>query len=201
MKLQSKRSVILALVLHVVVLPVASAWTSSTTDTQSRRQAFKTTAAIFTGATAALFSPLTAHAETTPSQKDLEKLQRGHARVRYLLENWDSITQTCGKGIMTDIERKQVVRTEGGGGGFCEKTPLKVQDYLGYKSTNDPLFKADKLMLKAAPLVDDKFFEEYLDIVEQYREKADQGAMMAYTSSWGEANPGGGKESELCGVI
>jgi hypothetical protein len=102
---------------------------------------------------------------------------------------------------MTDIERKQVVRTEGGGGGFCEKTPLKVQDYLGYKSTNDPLFKADKLMLKAAPLVDDKFFEEYLDIVEQYREKADQGAMMAYTSSWGEANPGGGKESELCGVI
>jgi len=199
MKLQSKRSVILALVL--AVLPEAFAWTSSTTDTQSRRQAFKTTAAIFTGAAATLLTPLPSHAETTPSQKDIEKLQRGHARVRYLLENWDSITQTCGKGIMSDLERKQIIRTEGGGGGFCEKTPLKVQDYLGYKSTNDPLFKADKLMLKAAPLVDPDFFEDYLDVVEQYREKADQGAMMAYTSSWGEANPGGGKESEFYWVI
>ncbi|EJK49488.1 hypothetical protein THAOC_31632, partial [Thalassiosira oceanica] len=28
-----------------------------------------------------------------------------------------------------------------------------AQDYLGYKSTKDPLFKADSLMLKAAPLV------------------------------------------------
>ena len=95
---------------------------------------------------------------------------------------------------MTDMERKQVVRTEGGGGGFCERSPLNVQDYLGYKSTQDPLFKADKLMLKAAPLVNPDQLEEYLDVVEQYREKADQGAMMAYTSSWGEANPNGGKE-------
>ena len=87
---------------------------------------------------------------------------------------------------MSDLERKQVIRTEGGGGGFCEKSPLKVQDYLGYKSTNDPLFKADKLMLKATPLVDPDSFEDYLDVVERYREKADQGAMMAYTSSWGE---------------
>jgi len=133
-------------------------------------------------------------AEAVPSQKDLQKLQRGHARVRYLLENWDAITETCGTGVMSDLERKQVIRTEGGGGGFCEKSPLKVQDYLGYKSTNDPLFKADKLMLKATPLVDPDSFEDYLDVVERYREKADQGAMMAYTSSWGEANPGGGKE-------
>jgi len=93
---------------------------------------------------------------------------------------------------MSDLERKQVIRTESGG--VCEKTPLAVQDYLGYKSTNDPLFKADKLMVRAAPLVDPENFEDYLDVVEKYREKADQGAMMAYTSSWGEANPNGGKE-------
>jgi hypothetical protein len=95
---------------------------------------------------------------------------------------------------MTDIERKQVVRTDGGGGGVCEKTPLRVQDFLGYKSTEDPLFKADKLMVRAAPLVDPDDFEAYLDVVEKYREKADNGAMMAYTSSWGEANPNGGKD-------
>lgn len=77
---------------------------------------------------------------------------------------------------------------------MCEKTPLRVQDFLGYKSTEDPLFKVDKLMLKAAPLVDPDEFENYLGAVENYREKADQGAMMAYTSSWGEANPNGGQD-------
>jgi len=50
-------------------------------------------------------------------------------------------------------------------------------------------------MVRAAPLVDPDQFEEYLDTVERYREKADQGAMMAYTSSWGEANPNGSKEA------
>ncbi len=134
------------------------------------------------------------YAASTPSNKELERLQKGHARVTYLLDNWDAETEICGKNIMSDLERKQVVRTDGGGGGICEKTPLRVQDFLGYKSTEDPLFKADKLMVRAAPLVDPDDFEAYLDVVERYREKADQGAMMAYTSSWGEANPNGGKD-------
>mmetsp|Transcript_2811 Transcript_2811/g.4067 ORF Transcript_2811/g.4067 Transcript_2811/m.4067 type:complete len:235 (-) Transcript_2811:35-739(-) len=134
------------------------------------------------------------YAVSTPSNKELERLQKGHARVTYLLDNWDAETEICGKNIMSDLERKQVIRTDGGGGGICEKTPLRVQDFLGYKSTEDPLFKADKLMVRAAPLVDPDNFEEYLDVVEKYREKADQGAMMAYTSSWGEANPNGGKD-------
>ena len=182
------------------MIPSAWSWTSSSksqsqSQSQSRRDIFKsTTAAIFGGASTAniilnniqLLPPPSFAEPSLPSPKDLEKLQKGHARVRYLLENWDDITQVCGKGVMSDLERKQVVRTEGGGGGFCEKTPLKVQDYLGYKSTTDPLFKADKLMLKAAPLVENDSFEDYLDVVERYREKADQGSMMAYTSSWGE---------------
>merc|ERR1711957_505702 len=137
--------------------------------------------------------PKIAFAESVPSQKNLLRLQRGHARVQYLLQNWVSLTEICDKGIMSDTERKQEIRTQGGGGA-CEMTPLKVQDFLGYKSTEDPLFKADKLMVKAAPLVDPDNFENYLDAVERYREKADQGSMMAYTSSWGEANPNGGKD-------
>ena len=141
-----------------------------------------------------LINPIPSIAASAPSAKELERLQKGHARVTYLLSNWDAETEICGKNIMTDLERKQVVRTDGGGGGVCEKTPLRVQDFLGYKSTEDPLFKADKLMVRAAPLVDPDDFESYLDVVERYREKADQGAMMAYTSSWGEANPNGGKD-------
>ena len=132
-----------------------------------------------------------------PSPVDLKRLQVGHSRVRYLLENWDKLTQSCNNRAMSSTESKQIVRTEGGGGGFCEKNPLIVQEYLGYKSTTDPLFKADSLMLKAVPLLDKSVMDEvdYVDLVEQYREKADYTSLLAYTSSWGEANPNGGKEA------
>lgn len=49
-------------------------------------------------------------------------------------------------------------------------------------------------MVRAAPLVNPDDFENYLDVVEKYKDKADNSAMMAYTSSWGEANPNGGKD-------
>lgn len=129
-----------------------------------------------------------------PSVDELQRLQKGHSRVSYLLKNWDSLTQQCNTKAMSDTEAKQVIRTEGGGGGFgCEKTPLVVQEYMGYKSVNDPLYKIDKLLVRAAPLASDDV--DYLDLVESYREFADNSAMMAYTSSWGEANPNGSKET------
>jgi len=64
---------------------------------------------------------------------------------------------------------------------------------MGYKSTEDPLYRVDKLLVKAVPLVEDDP-EGYLEVVEKYKEKADNTALMAYTSSWGEANPNGGKD-------
>ena len=82
----------------------------------------------------------------------------------------------------------------GGGSVGCEKTPLKVQDYMGYKSTDDPLYRVDKLMVRASSLVDSDDFVDYLEAVEKYKDKADSCSMMAYTSSWGEANPNGGKD-------
>ena len=125
-----------------------------------------------------------------PTTQELEKLQLGHARVKYLIDHWDEVTKICGTSIMSDTERKQVVRTEGGGGtDACSKNPLRVQEFMGYKSTTDPLYRADKLMVRASSLVDPEDFEEYFDVVERYREKADGTALLAYTSSWGEANP------------
>lgn len=174
-----------------------SAWTFGSSNDSRRSFLAKTlsTSIATNGALTILSQPSNA-SSNIPTQTELSKLQKGHARVQYLLKHWDDITSVCNKGVMSDLERKQVIRTEGGGGtgNFCQKDPLKVQDFLGYKSTTDPLFKADKLMVNAGPLVDPNDFEDYLDLVEKYREKADQGAMMAYTSSWGEANPGGGKE-------
>ena len=151
---------------------------------------------LLSSATLALGNPNTAGAAAVASPADLKKLQIGHSRVQYLLSNWDTLTETFNNKAMSNTEQKQVVRTEGGGGGFCDKTPLIVQEYLGYKSTEDPLFKADKLMLKAVSLVDESVMDaaDYVDLVERYREKADQTSLMAYTSSWGEANPNGGKE-------
>lgn len=175
-------------------------WSMSPSSTEaSRRDVLRRVSSSFavlaTGGTLLGGNPAPSLAASVPNAAELSKLQKGHARVQYLLAHWDELTSSCGTKIMSDTERKQVVRTEGGGGGSsCDKTPLKVQEFMGYKSTEDPLYKADKLMLKAAPLVDPDSFEDYLDVVERYRDKADQSAMMAYTSSWGEANPNGGRE-------
>lgn len=173
------------------------AWTLS--PPSSRRQWLQQQAAsIVIGTTGAIATTVAVQpslaADNTVTPAELERLRRGHARVQYLLTHWDDETQVCGKLIMSDTERKQVVRTEGAGSGGCEKTPLNVQYFLGYKSTEDPLYRADKLMVRAASLVDPDQFENYLDVVEKYKDKADNSAMMAYTSSWGEANPNGGKE-------
>ena len=167
--------------------------------TQSRRDLLRNVGGAFLAANGAAFLPTSnnaAWAASTPSPQELERLQKGHARVQYLLENWDDVTKVCGRTVMTDTERKQVLRTNGGGGtDACIRTPLAVQDYLGYKSTADPLFKVDKLMIKAAPLAGDQM-EEYLDVVENYRENADATAVLAYTSSWaGEENPNGSAEN------
>lgn len=165
----------------------------STGQPQTRRDALRNTFSVAIAGTTAVTMGLgePANAAAVPTAAELEKLRKGHARVQYLLQNWNEITEVCKNN--SDQATKQVVRTDGGD--KCEKTPLNVQIYMGYKSTEDPLYKADKLMVRAAPLVKDDFDQaDYLEAVENYKEKADNTAMMAYTSSWGEANPNGGKD-------
>lgn len=170
----------------------------STKPALNRRDLFRRVgAAVVAATTTTLVPPALAAASLLPSADELARLQKGHARVRYLLDNWDDITKVCGKTSMSDVERRQVLRTNGGGGtDACIRTPLVVQDFLGYKSTADPLFKVDKLMLRAAPMLAGDAQENFLDVVEQYRENADQTAVLAYTSSWaGEENPNGSAEN------
>ena len=68
---------------------------------------------------------------------------------------------------------------------------------MGYKSMDDPLFKAGDLMLRASTLVPDASFDKYNEAMEKWNNKADAGNVMAYVSSWGEANPGGGQDQIL----
>ena len=111
-------------------------------DVGSRRELFEAAArsAVVSSVLVGLPNPSFA-AVATPAE--LKKLQFGHSRVRWLLMNWDKLTETCNNKAMSDTEARQVVRTENGGGGFCDKNPLVVQEYLGYKSIDDPLFKGE----------------------------------------------------------
>lgn len=123
-------------------------------------------------------------AKTSPQDEaDKLKIAKGYQRLSYLLDNWVQETTQCG------VSDNPYVSAGG-----CERTPLKVMDYLGYRNINDPLFKAEKTMRRLENLVPSDRQIEYLEAIEQWVEAADEGSGMAYISSWGEANPGGGKD-------
>lgn len=118
------------------------------------------------------------------SQEEIDKanIVKGYKRLQYLLDNWEKETTVCKTGQETNFGTK------------CERTPLKVMDYLGYKATDDPLFKADKTMKRLYSLVPASQDAEFIEAIEQFAENAEEASGMAYISSWGEANPGGGKD-------
>jgi len=119
--------------------------------------------------------------ESTQDITDKEKISKGLRRLNYLIENWEKETTEC----KTGNDNPYI---------GCERTPMKVMEYLGYKSMDDPLFKADKTLRRLEALVPPEDEDEYLEAVDTWTEKADEGSGMAYVSSWGESNPGGGKD-------
>ena len=165
----------------------------------SRRDVFRQFSTIISSSAILSYPGISSAASSSASTAMTELQQRlplGHARVKYLLDHWDDITSVCGTSVMSDIERKQVIRTEGGGGNgqdACSKTPLRVQEFMGYKSTNDPLYKIDKLLIRvgssSSNFMNNNDYNDFIDTVEEYRATADATALLAYTSSWGEANP------------
>merc|ERR1712070_1056492 len=65
----------------------------------------------------------------------------------------------------------------------------------GASSTTDPLFKVDKLMIRAQPTVSDANQAAYTDAVDTWITKQQMSSTMAYTSSWsGIENPNGSIE-------
>uniref|UniRef100_A0A7S2CLI3 Uncharacterized protein n=1 Tax=Florenciella parvula TaxID=236787 RepID=A0A7S2CLI3_9STRA len=168
------------------VMMSASSDTSSSPTSTRRAFAFDSTGlGLGLALGSALPLPAMAASEKVPDEAELEKLRLGYARVQYLLKNWDYVTGKC--------TEKNAAKSDGSGGG-CNVTPDRVSEFLGYRSMTDPLFKADKLMFRALPLVDEQNLDEYEEAIELFRQKADDAAGLAFTSSWGEANPGGGKD-------
>lgn len=187
------------LILLLSVLSIGSAWTpplgttsSRTTNhnnvdvstTVDRRQAFS----VIAGGASSLFTlsilsqPSKAAAPSAQEQKDKENIVKGYQRLQYLLDNWEKETTVCKTGQETTFGDK------------CERTPLKVMDYLGFRSINDPLFKADQAMLRLKAQVPSDNELEFYEAVERFAENAEEASSMAFVSSWGEANPGGGKD-------
>jgi len=119
-----------------------------------------------------------------PGTEELQRLAFGYQRLQYLLDNWEKETTVCIKGCKGKYESCG-----------CVRDPVIVQAYMGYKSMEDPLYRAGDLMLRASSLVQtDAEFERYNDAMEKWNLKADSGNVLAYVSSWGEANPGGGQD-------
>jgi hypothetical protein len=138
--------------------------------------------------------PLLAAPAGPPTTTELSRLATGLARIDFLLENWDGLTTECnGVSAGGELENRQVARTQNQN--TCTKTPLKVQQYIGAASTKDPLFKAEKLMIRAQPLVADEKQEAYTEAVDAFTAQQQMAATMAYTSSWsGIENPNGSEE-------
>jgi len=157
----------------------ANAWLAPENGvTVSRRAALVGSIA---GATAAVFGAQPAFAA---SQEEIDKtnIVKGYKRLQYLLDNWEKETTVCKVGQTTTF------------GDNCERTPIVVMDYLGYKSTSDPLFKVEKTLTRLGDLVPSDKDPEFLEAMEELLQNAEEASGMAYISSWGEANPGGGKD-------
>ena len=136
--------------------------TESTACT-SRRKLWEQTTGLIAGSVFLAATPAPAFAKDS-LEADKEKLLAGYKRLNYLLDNWEKETTNC----KTKTQYSSASNP-------CERTPLNVQYYLGYKSTEDPLFRADKTMRRLESLVPPEDTVDYLDAMEKFREKAEEG--------------------------
>jgi len=190
----------IASIMAVMAMPCVVAWTTSTpprceVDSSGvavgvvQRRDFLSSLLIASSSIVLLLCPPDANAaasSTTPTT-DEEKIIRGYNRLQYLLDNWEDETTVCKTGQETTFGDK------------CERNPTKVMEYLGYKSTSDPLFKAEStlrrlVLTKGIPNSSSERENEFYDAIDKYTQNAEEANSMAFVSSWGEANPGGGKD-------
>jgi len=140
--------------------------TTSMTATTGRRNLFALSLASAGSIFLANANPALAAAKD-PYEADKQKLLAGYKRLNYLLDNWVQETSDC----KTKTQYSSASSP-------CERTPLKVQDYLGYKSMDDPLFRADKTMRRLESLVSTDDTVDYLEAMEKFSEKAEEGTLL-----------------------
>jgi len=150
---------------------------------RSRRNFIKRSVFVSSGIIGSLLSIPTDGLAYPQEAADKENIKKGYKRLEYLLANWEKETTVCKNNDNPYIG--------------CDRSPEKVMDYLGYKSMEDPLFRADKTLRRLQALVpesNEQDSSDFSDALDVFVEKAEEGNGYAYISSWGEANPGGGKD-------
>lgn len=107
--------------------------------------------------------------------------RRALLRTLSLLKNWDKETFIkCGQAGQVALAAE------------CDRDANKVPAALGLKSTDAPLFKVEKLF-KAA-ITPDVDIDAWNLATEQFVQHSTSAQEYAYTASFGEYNPSGGKD-------
>ena len=149
---------------HYLIQTELLASTEDESTVSTRRQVFAKasqvlgTLSLLGGTT----SPVFAAKDDLASDK--EKIRAGFKRLNYLVDNWDKETTNCKTKTQYSSASSE-----------CERTPLNIQYYLGYRSTEDPLFRADKTMRRLEVLVPAGSEVDYLEAMEKFNEKAEEG--------------------------
>jgi Ca2+ transporting ATPase len=134
-----------------------------------------------------------ANAAGDVTRKDYERVIEGYKGLTYLVDNWLQETRDCSMAVGGNVA--MTLQSGTVSPNACVASPLIIRNYLGCSKMDHPLFQSEKLWVKIqnsdqAP--DD--VEAFLDAWEDFEKHKRNGDEWAYTSSWGEANPGGGRD-------
>ncbi|CAJ1376974.1 unnamed protein product [Effrenium voratum] len=126
-------------------------------------------------------------------QADKDRLITGYKDLVYMMQNFNKVTRKCDKN-QENVQR--ALQSGQNSPDSCIAQPLVVRKYLGQTSIKANLFDTKNLLvnLELDGLVPSNKEDEYGDLVEDFEKFKRESDEWAYSSSWAEANPGGGRD-------
>lgn len=136
--------------------------------------------------------PVAAKAVKAVTKEDLQRLSDGYKDLVYLMNNWNKATRYCDENNRKEQQLQSGVKSPDD----CEARPDNVRKYFGLRSLNEKLYDTQQLWIniEASGMVASEKEDEFQDLIEQFEKYKQQAGDWAYTSSWGEGNPGGGRD-------
>jgi len=127
------------------------------------------------------------------TKEDLQRLASGYKDLVYLMDNWNTATRDC---RFIGEKRQDVLQSGVESPNKCKANPDEVRKYMGMRDLNEKLYNTQQLFIDIeaqdlVPTKDDDRFADAMDDFEKHKRTASE---WAYTSSWGEGNPGGGRD-------
>ena len=127
-------------------------------------------------------------AAAAQDDKDFKRVVEGCRDIDRLLNDFENLTtKKC-----TEAEKSQ-----GTSGSGCPRDPGPIQEVLGLRSTTHPLFQIEKLFKVALTSGKVEDIDAWEGAIEGWTTHSSDAREFAYTASFGEYNPGGGKDTIL----